>query len=90
MSYRQKSKRTYHWKIVPQPRGFYVYSPKRELVICGHVDSKEAVDHAISHSKQMGENLFTLARDDERIKEYARTHPAFAKREGFGKRGEPY
>jgi len=61
---------------------FYVYLPSPQVVLCGHPDRETAEEHRARAKQVWGEGL-VLSRNDRRVKAYARTHLAFARREGF-------
>jgi len=61
---------------------YFVYLPSPKLVLCGHPDRETAEEHRQYAKKVWGEGL-VLSRSDRRVKAYAKTHRAFAVREGF-------
>ena len=57
-----------------------MYDNTNRLVLCIHDDKEVVQKHLLEARRQTGNDLVVLSEDDGRIKEYARTHPAWAKR----------
>jgi hypothetical protein len=71
---------------VRRKRNFYLFQTEYNVVLSGW----ETKEMAEKEKEKVGEEipswkgkLIVLSRDDPEILEYARTHPAFAKREGL-------
>lgn len=70
---------------IVRPREWYVYVPVHRVVLSGYMTESEARDEASRVLKEWPEAapFEVLHRSHTDIKEYARTHPAWAEREGF-------
>lgn len=65
-------------------REWYVYLPPPDkLVLSGYATEAEAEEEAERVRRELREIVEVLPRRNIRIQEYARTHPAWAAREGF-------
>ena len=64
-------------------REWYVYLPVYSLVLSGYATETEAKQEAERVREHIPERIEVLPRSHELVKDYARTHPAWAHREGF-------
>jgi hypothetical protein len=65
-------------------RNFYLYHEEHKLVLSGWSTREEAEEELRKAEQEIPEwkgKLVVLPRDHSKIREYARTHPAFARRE---------
>ena len=69
-------------------RTWFVYHKPAKLVLSGYLTKGGALTEAARVSREIPEwpNPLVLPRSHPLIREYARTHPAFASRERFKKR----
>jgi hypothetical protein len=67
-------------------RNWYVYDERYKVVLSGYSSRSEAMEEAIKVRSE-AESLLpkVLGRNHRLIQAYAKTHPAFARREGIEK-----
>ena len=67
-------------------RNFYLYHTEHKMVLSGWDKREEAEEELRKAEEEIPSwkgKLIVLSRDDPQVLEYAKTHPAFAKREGI-------
>jgi hypothetical protein len=70
---------------VKEKRNWYVYDERYKIVLSGYSSKSEAMEEAIKvRSEVEGSLPKILGRSHRLILEYAKTHPAWARREGIG------
>ena len=71
---------------IKENRNWYVYDERYKVVLSGYSSKSEAIEEAIN-VKSETEGLLpkVLDRNHRLIRTYAKTHPAFARREGIEK-----
>jgi hypothetical protein len=69
---------------VKEKRNWYVYDERYKIVLSGYSSKSEAMEEAIKMRSETEELLpKVLGRNHRLIQEYAKTHPAWARREGI-------
>jgi len=67
---------------IKEIRNWYVYDERYKVVLSGYSTKSEAMEEAIKvQSETEGLLPKVLSRDHRLIQAYAKTHPAFARRE---------
>jgi hypothetical protein len=72
--------------VIKEKRNWYVYDERYKVVLSGYSSRSEAMEEAIK-VKSETEGLLpkVLGRNNRLIQLYAKTHPAFARRERMHK-----
>lgn len=68
--------------VVKEKRNWYVYDERYRIVLSGYSSKSEAMEEAIKVRSELEGSLpKVLERSHRLIQEYAKTHPAWARRE---------
>ena len=69
---------------IKEKRNWYVYNERCRIVLSGYSSKSESIEEAIKVKSEVEGSLpKVLGRNHRLILEYAKTHPAWARREGI-------